>query len=227
MSISEWTKCGLTVVGGRASVHAPRLLNGAANFLETGRLLREREIRTPRRVASRFDVFDVAIREMRYARPLYLEFGVYEGETIRYWSEHLTDPTARFFGFDSFEGLPEDWTSGAGRGHFSTNGRMPSIDDDRVTFVTGWFQESLASFEMADRGRLFINVDSDLYSSAATVLDWAIDHLNIGDFVYFDEFHDRLNEGKAFHEFLDRSCYQVDMVAATRSLSQVLFRRSA
>jgi hypothetical protein len=227
MLIGDWLKSGLTIVGSRTPKDGPRLLNGAANFLETGRLLRERGISVPSRVSSRLQLFDVAIGEMHSDRPLYLEFGVYEGETIRYWSKRLTNPNARFLGFDSFEGLPEDWTSAAGRGHFSTEGQIPNIEDDRVKFVKGWFEDSLAGLELGEHDRLFVNVDSDLYSSAVTVLSWATPHLKVGDFLYFDEFHDRLNEGRAFCEFLDKTGYRVEMAAATRSLSQVLFRRVA
>jgi Macrocin-O-methyltransferase (TylF) len=223
MLVGDWGKSGLTIVG---RLTPPRLLNAAANF-RTGRMLRERDIRVPSRASSRFQVFDVAIREMTSDRPLYLEFGVFEGETTRYWSEHLTDPDARFIGFDSFEGLPEDWTHAKGRGHFSTEGQIPQIDDDRVTFVKGWFDDSLARFEMGEHGRLFVNVDSDLYSSAITVLNWVAPHFNVGDLLYFDEFYDRLNEGRAFREFLDKTEYRVEMLAATRYLGQVLFQRVA
>lgn len=227
MLIGEWLKGGLTIVGSRTPVDTSRVLNGAANFLETGRVIRELGIRIPPRMSSRLQLFDVAIQEMQSDRPLYLEFGVYEGETMRYWSEQLADPNARFFGFDSFEGLPEDWTVAAERGHFSTEGQIPNIADDRVTFVKGWFEESLTQFKLSDHGQLFVNVDSDLYSSAITVLDWVAPQFKVGDFLYFDEFHDRLNEGRAFREFLDKTGYRIEMAAATRSLSQVLFRRSA
>jgi Macrocin-O-methyltransferase (TylF) len=226
MLIGDWFKSGLTIVGSRTPKDGPRLLNGAANFLETGRLLRERDIAIPSRVSSRFQLFDIAIDEMDADHPLYLEFGVYKGETIRYWVDRLASPDALFFGFDSFEGLPEDWTSAAGQGHFSTDGQIPNVVDRRVRFVKGWFEDSLDSFEMSEHDRLFINIDSDLYSSAMTVLDWVTPHFAVGDFLYFDEFHDRLNEGRAFREFLDKTGYRLEMVAATRSLSQVLFRRA-
>lgn len=227
MSVSEWLKASLTIAGAKTPQDGPRILNAAANFLETGRILRHRGIAVPRRVSSRFELFDLAIRDMDSERPLYLEFGVYRGETIRYWAEHLTDPAARFVGFDSFEGLPEDWTTAAGQGHFSTGGNVPNIEDDRVSFVKGWFEESLARFAIGEHGRLCVNVDSDLYSSAASVLDWVAPHFKVGDLLYFDEFHDRLNEGRAFVEFLDKTSYAVEIIAATRSLSQVLFRRKA
>src|SRR5581483_4312670 len=73
----------------------------------------------------------------------YLEFGVYRGESIRQWSTLSHNKCSRFFGFDSFEGLPESWRSTQGRGHFNTNGNFPQIDDSRVHFIKGWFDTTV------------------------------------------------------------------------------------
>src|SRR6266545_4942707 len=75
----------------------------------------------------------------------YLEFGVYEGVSIRYFAERHRDPESRFVGFDTFSGLPENWRE-FGPGHFDVNGRVPSIKDSRVSFVPGLFQDTLPTF---------------------------------------------------------------------------------
>ena len=67
----------------------------------------------------------------------YLEFGVYQGESIKFWTSINKASQSRFFGFDSFEGLPEDWRDGQPRGHFDTRGSTPIIDDGRVRFCQG------------------------------------------------------------------------------------------
>jgi hypothetical protein len=38
---------------------------------------------------------------------------------MRWWSRNLSEPGAKLVGFDSFEGLPEDWRSGVAAGHFN------------------------------------------------------------------------------------------------------------
>ena len=111
----------------------------------------------------------------------------------------LSHTEARLVGFDSFEGLTEDWRPGLGTGHFAT-GEPPKIDDDRVSFEVGWFDDTLSKFEIPEYDQLIINVDSDLYSSAVRVLTWAEPYLMEGTRIYFDEFPDRDHEMRAFNE---------------------------
>jgi hypothetical protein len=68
----------------------------------------------------------------------FLEFGVYTGHSIRFWSQMNRDPQSRFIGFDSFEGCPEDFTNKITKSTFDVAGAVPQIDDERVSFVKGW-----------------------------------------------------------------------------------------
>ena len=115
-------------------------------------------------------VHDLAVKN----RPMdYLEFGVFQGDSMRKWTSINTNPQSRFYGFDSFEGLPEDWASGQReKGAFTTGGEAPVIDDPRVGFVKGWFNKSLVPFlsTFEPRNQLVLHMDADLYSSTMYVL---------------------------------------------------------
>src|SRR5579864_4922166 len=59
----------------------------------------------------------------------YLEFGVADGGSMRAWCQINQHPGSRFFGFDCFTGLPEDWTSKHPKGTFNRDGVPPEIGD--------------------------------------------------------------------------------------------------
>lgn len=134
----------------------------------------------------------------------YLEFGVHEGHSILYWAERTKSPNSRFFGFDTFTGLPEDWSNSYKRGHFDTGGRVPQTEDARVEFITGLFQDTLPAFleKFTPRSQLIVNNDSDLYSSTLFCLTKLDKILTKGSVLIFDEFGDVLNEFRAFHDYL-------------------------
>lgn len=105
---------------------------------------------------------------------LYLEFGVWKGESIRHIAQSNASPNARFYGFDSFEGLPEAWR-GMAEDRFDVGGQVPKIDDTRVRFVKGWFRDTLppmldALAREAEGRALVVHFDADLYSSTLFLL---------------------------------------------------------
>jgi len=56
---------------------------------------------------DRYDLYNYIIYDVLENRPIdYLEFGVWKGESLKYFSTLDQNPKSRFFGFDSFEGLP-------------------------------------------------------------------------------------------------------------------------
>jgi hypothetical protein len=98
----------------------------------------------------RFDLFDDIQSGILGNEPIdYLQFGVRYGDSIFRWSTINSRPDSRFIGFDSFEGLPEDWGSVTGvapKGAFSVRGVVPQTNDGRICFVKGWFYDTLAHF---------------------------------------------------------------------------------
>ncbi|HTU80816.1 MAG TPA: TylF/MycF/NovP-related O-methyltransferase [Candidatus Acidoferrales bacterium] len=133
----------------------------------------------------------------------YLEFGVYRGASMRGWLQRNRHPESRFVGFDSFEGLPERWGRDFATGAFDTGGRLPDIDDPRVSFVKGWFQQSLRGFlrDFQPRNRLVVHNDSDLYSSTLYVLATLDPWIVPGTVLIFDEFSTPLHEFRAFADY--------------------------
>ena len=123
----------------------------------------------------------------------YLEFGVYQGESIRSWVALNKNTGSRFFGFDSFEGLPEDWRASQAKGHFDVGGRAPRIDDTRVVLVPGWFDDTVPRFarEFVPKNRLVMHLDADLYGSTMLPLLHLGPVMAKGTLLIFDEFYDR------------------------------------
>jgi hypothetical protein len=145
------------------------------------------------RCERRDAVWDRAIAEVGAGEPVrLLEFGVFRGESIRYFAERFSHPEARFVGFDSFEGLPEAWV-GYEAGTFSTGGRVPEIADARVSFCKGWFQDSVPAFlgangtNWSDGRPVLVHFDADLFSSTLFLLTTLWHRISRYHFV-FDEF---------------------------------------
>lgn len=154
----------------------------------------------------------------------YLEFGVSAGNSIRYWSSVNQHSESRFIGFDSFKGLPERWGD-RGKGAYGTSGRPPHCDDPRVSFVAGWFQDSLDGFllDFRLRSRLVVHADADLYSSTLYVLT-RIDPLLVpGSIVIFDEFSDVQHEFRAFEDYCTAYRKSWRVLAATGRFDAVAF----
>jgi O-methyltransferase len=156
----------------------------------------------------------------------FLEFGVFRGESISWWSRNLKHPKTRLVGFDSFAGLPEDWTEAKPAGTFSTAGQLPRIDDNRVSFHKGVFQATLHPFLASFRReeKMIVHLDADLYSSTVFVLMSLGPILKAGDILMFDEFSDPRHEFRAFSDFLDTFTFSFDVAARTKSLNKVSFR---
>lgn len=169
----------------------------------------------------------------------YLEFGVARGSGIRWWSENTSNPDARMVGFDTFMGLPENWGPLAPRGTYGTAGRVPEIEDARVSFEIGMFQETLGPYlartpelsgQRADRApgerRLIVHFDADLYSSTLYCLVMLRPLLEAGDWLLFDDFSPRYlaTEFRAFCDFESAFPLKYEILGAATDYRQVALR---
>jgi methyltransferase family protein len=135
---------------------------------------------------------------------LVLEFGVYRGSSLCAIAERAGQEV---HGFDSFEGLPEDWTYFQKQGRFSLRGDVPVFDMPGVRIHKGWFDQALPQFLIDHPGSVrFIHVDCDVYSSTRTVLQLLTSRIVSGSVILFDEYLNypawQKHEFKAFQEFV-------------------------
>ncbi|MDX2481768.1 MAG: class I SAM-dependent methyltransferase [Desulfuromusa sp.] len=135
----------------------------------------------------------------------YLEFGVSAGRSITQTAKRK--PNFTIYGFDSFFGLPEDWTgTGKAAGDFDRKGKLPPVPEN-VTLIQGWFKNSISQWRAEHEGPIaFCHIDCDLYSSTVDVLKGVGDLFQKGTILVFDDYFGypnwRNGEHKAFLEFL-------------------------
>lgn len=186
-------------------------------------------IETPRPFGhdNRFYLYEYIAKryDLQSAPMTYLEFGVATGTTIKWWATTNKNPVSSFVGFDTFTGLPEAWAM-MPKGGFSTGGKLPDIDDGRVRFVAGMFQQTLLNEikpVSAFHGRTVIHLDADLYSSTLFVL-MALDHLlKPGDILIFDEFAYVSDEFRAFHDYKTATGRKYKPIAAVNCGDVIAF----
>jgi hypothetical protein len=123
-----------------------------------------------------------------------LEFGVFQGKTIKHLSKGF--PNKTLWGFDSFEGLPEDWFLNAGdivsprpAGYFALD-NLPEVPVN-VRLVKGFFDQSLPRWlrENPINQISILHIDCDLYSSTKTIFDLLNSYIVEGTIIVFDEFY--------------------------------------
>jgi hypothetical protein len=151
---------------------------------------------------------------------LFLEFGVYRGESLKWFAEHLTHPDSRLIGFDTFTGLPEEWAGNAAKGHFDMEGNVPKIDDKRVAFKKGLFSDTLPNameevIQLAQGRTMFVHIDADLFSSTLFVLSTLWPHVK-SYYVLFDEFFGE--ESLALTAFLKAYPCRFKMLSADEAM---------
>jgi hypothetical protein len=215
----------LTHLGRRAPINWLYNMRISLNYMLVGKWMATHGFSTEHRHPDRSGVFEDMARAIGDEPVLYLEFGVHQGASLREWTGLLTHPDSRLHGFDSFRGLPDEFDArnGITRGHFDVGGRPPPIDDQRVSFYVGWFEDVLPSYEVPDHGRLVVNLDADLYSSTKVVLDHLEPFIVSGTLLYFDNLSQPDHELRAFHDFMEQSGRQFRLMAADLSLNCAAF----
>lgn len=174
----------------------------------------------------RYDLYKYVLdNELSGAAVDYFEFGVAEGTSFKWWVKNITNERSRFFGFDTFTGLPEDWGPFK-KGSMSGGNSVPQIDDSRHKFYQGLFQKTLFEFLESYTGgrKKIILMDADLYSSTLFVLTTLSQLLQKGDIIIFDEFNVPMHEYKAFREWSDSFYIRYSIVGEVNNFYQVAIK---
>ena len=148
----------------------------------------------------------------------YLEFGVANGGSFYWWLDHHKNGDSKFYGFDTFSGLPEDW------GHFKkgdmNNGNeVLQTTDTRASFYQGLFQQTLPGFVKSFNNDklMVIHMDADLYSSTLFTLTTLAPFLKKGDIIFFDEFCVPTHEFLAVKNFTESYYINLQPVGAANN----------
>lgn len=213
------------IVGcGLRRLHDTRLQSAIRSVLDEIDLQHLRDNHPCRNCADRAEMYQFVQSSVIGDEPIdFLEFGVFRGDSIREWSALNQRPESRFYGFDSFEGLPDAWREGQGKGYFDTHGEVPTIADGRVNLIKGWFDETIPDFvsNFTPKNRLLLHLDADLYSSTLIPLVYLARYLQAGSLLIFDEFYDRNHEFKAFQDFLKISKHRYRLVCQMENYAKV------
>jgi hypothetical protein len=157
----------------------------------------------------------------------YLEFGVWYGGSIKFIARQIRGKDIH--GFDSFKGLPEDWS-----GHYYTkdsfnmDGKPPRVPGN-VHLHPGWFSQALPRWLETHPGPVaFIHIDCDLYTSTKDVFEQLVSRIQPGTVIVFDEYFNypnwRHHEFKAFQEFVKEYNVTYDYMAYARQQVAVIIK---
>jgi hypothetical protein len=169
---------------------------------------------------TRTTVLDATIAILGDAPGLRLEFGVWRGNSIKRCATRF--PGQHWFGFDSFEGFPDD-----GRVDWQKPFKVIQMPDTpaNVTLVKGYFSDTLDPFLAETAGDVaFVNVDCDIYSSTVDIFTALEKHgrLKPGIVIYFDElinYADYMwNESLALFEMLERTGLGIEWLCIDQNL---------
>lgn len=158
----------------------------------------------------------------------FFEFGVHRGISLKMCSELI--PTMNFFGFDSFEGFPNDGRPDWKQDFKLESSQIPKFNKN-VTIIKGYFANTLPRFVKEFKRKIdFINIDCDIYSSTNEVFKILNTKIKSGCIIHFDEFFNYYdypwNESLAFFEFLlqhNKSCKVLAFSKNIISLDFILY----
>ncbi len=157
----------------------------------------------------------------------YLEFGVYNGTSLSLMYHVLEDQkieSSTLYGFDSFEGLPEEaehddngmWFPGEFKCSYDKTVKAlenNNVDLNKVQLIKGFYSDTLKSDLVAElniKKAGIIMIDCDMYLSTRDALNFCKPLIKDRAIIIFDDWlpalsANNLGEKKAFDEFLEKN----------------------
>ena len=119
----------------------------------------------------------------------YLEFGVWKGDSANFFSKYVD----KFYAFDSFKGLPEDWVGRQIKGKFDLNGKIPKLNSN-IFPIVGYVENTLDDFLRKHNPKImFVHIDMDLYNPTKFTLEKIKPYLAKDAIILFDELYNYIN----------------------------------
>lgn len=176
--------------------------------------------------AKRYSLYKYLVEKENLNEPInYLEFGVADGHSFKWWMNENKDPASCFYGFDTFTGLPEDFGPYK-KGTFNNGNNIPAIEDKRGIFLQGLFQQTLPGFlkSFDNSKRSVIMLDADLYTATLFTLTSLAPFLKKDDIIFFDEFVVPTHEFMAYKHFIDSYYFNLELIGAANNYYFVAFK---
>lgn len=175
---------------------------------------------------KRYQLYDFIIEKEGLKCAInYLEFGVANGESFNWWMTKNLNTESRFYGFDTFTGLPEDFGPYK-KGTFNTSNDIPTIKDERGVFFQGLFQQTLPRFlkNFGSGKKTVLMLDADLYTATLFTLTSLAPYLKEGDIIFFDEFVVPTHEFMAYQQFIDSYYFDLELIGAASNYYFTAFK---
>ena len=176
-----------------------------------------------------FAIYRAILNNAGDSRNLFLEFGVYTGGSINLFSKQLKNIHGTIYGFDTFEGLTEDWLTHVffPKGSLSLKNKLPKVAKNAI-LIKGKIQDTLDNFlkDNLKKKILFAHMDMDTYASTKFALAKIKPFLEKGSVILFDEFYGYPNwqqeEYKAFTEVVKENEYKFIAFCESEAAIQIL-----
>lgn len=129
---------------------------------------------------------NLALKNNDIENSLYLEFGVFKGESINFFSNKIK---TNIYGFDSFEGHSHNWPATgtvAKNNHYNQKGILPKVNSN-VILIKGFIEDTLGNFLEEKKKEInFIHIDVDIYEPTYTILKNTKPYLKDGGVILFN-----------------------------------------